>query len=323
MSPDQFYRTRQADWKRLNTLLERAQGSVRRLSAGEVEEIGRLYRATTADLAYAQRDFPRHDVAHYLNQLTARTHATLYRGNPFAVSQIQHFFTHVIPQTFRETLPFFIVTLLIFFIPGILAGITVALYPDSATFLLPAQFLTIVPSVEDHDIWFDIATEDSPTTSAFITTNNIRVSFLAFAGGMTAGVFTLYVLLLNGVGFGGLMGLSAHHEFYPLFHFVIAHGVIELSMICLAGAAGLMFAWAILHPAPYSRSDALFLAGRKALILVVTCALFLIVAGIIEGFISPWGNSIPIPLKYATGIVSGLLMYTYLLKAGKETPTAS
>ena len=149
-----------------------------------------------------------------------------------------------------------------------------------------------------------------------ITTNNIQVSIFAFAGGMTAGVYTLFIMIQNGLMLGSLLGLASFHEFNDLWNFVIGHGVIELSVIGLAGGAGLMLAWAMLYPGRLTRSDAIYKAGRDALTLLIGAALMLIVAGLIEGFISPRELLSP-SIKWGVGIGSGVLMYSYFLLAGR------
>ena len=312
MTPDRFIEIRKSDWERLTALIEKSSP----LTSGEVEEVGRLYRSTTSDLSVAQRDFPRSEISNYLNQLTAKAHSTVYRAEPFSAKQFRKFFTHDIPQTFRDTWRFTFVAALLLYLPAILAGIAVNINPNLAEQILPAGAQSIIVQIEDGYKWFEF--DDYSATSALITTNNIGVSIRAFAGGMLAGFFTIFILVYNGILLGGILGLAIYHEFFALTHFVIGHGVIELSMICVAGGAGLVLGWAILHPRPYSRSQAIALAGKKALIMLITCALWLIVAGLIEGYISPRPDIPPI-FKYIVGIGSGIIMFSYLFLVGRPT----
>jgi uncharacterized membrane protein SpoIIM required for sporulation len=104
---------------------------------------------------------------------------------------------------------------------------------------------------------------------------------------------------------------------FGLWTFVIGHGVIELSVIFMAGGAGLSLGWAILRPGLLSRRDALMLAARKTIILIVGGVLLLVVAGLIEGFISP-AAGLPWPVKWLVGIGSGIALYGYLLRAGRD-----
>ena len=108
--------------------------------------MARLYRATTSDLALAQRDFPRSEVTLYLNQLVARAHALVYRSEPLAVKRLWHFATISFPRLFRETWIFTFVAALFFILPGIVSGVVTYLRPESATLLLPPETHS-----SDHD----------------------------------------------------------------------------------------------------------------------------------------------------------------------------
>jgi uncharacterized membrane protein SpoIIM required for sporulation len=150
--------------------------------------------------------------------------------------------------------------------------------------------------------------------------NNIRVSFMAFGSGVLAGLLTTWIMVFNGLMLGGLTGLTAHYGIgFDLWNFVIGHGVIELSVIFMAGGAGLTLGWAIISPGLHRRRDALTIAARKSINLILGCIPLLIIAGTIEGFISPAEN-IPWPVKWGVGLGTGLLLYSYLIFAGRKAP---
>lgn len=317
MNAEQFYRSRQADWQQLTKLLDKSQQAMSQLTPAEVEQMGLLYRSVTSDLALAQREYPRHQVTTFLNQLVARGHATIYQGEPLAVRRLKHYLLVGFPTTFRESLPFFITAALLLTVPALIAGFLVNWQPDVSDWLLPANVQELRPLIEDQELWTDIPIEERPYASAFIMSNNIQVSFMAFGGGITAGLFSLYILILNGLLLGGITGLTAHYDVgFELWTFVIGHGVIELSAIFIAGGSGLMLGWAIIQPGLLKRGDALMLAARKAVRLVIGCVPILIIAGIIEGFISP-NENIPWPVKWGVGLLTGIMLYSYLLFAGR------
>lgn len=320
MNAEQFYHSRRAEWQALSELVDQGERRASSLSPADVAALSRLYRAAAADLALAQRDFPEHRLTQYLNQLVARAHAVIYRGEPLALRRIRRFFTAGFPRTYRRAFPFILAAALLFVLPGLLAGLVTNWNPAASQWLLPPQVQELIPLIEEQELWTNIPVEERPYTSAFIMRNNIQVVFLSFAGGMVAGLLTLYIMIFNGLLIGGLTGLTAHYGVgFELWTFVIGHGIIELSVIFIGGGAGLMLGWAMLQPGLLRRRDSLALAARAAVRLIVGCVPLLVLAGAIEGFISPH-ETLPWPLKWGVGLGSGFLLYTYLFLGGRDRP---
>lgn len=318
MDVEKFYKSRQNEWKQLSELLDRSQRTLGHLSPHDVKQMGKLYRVATSDLAVAQREFPNHRVALYLNQLVARGHAVIYRSEPLAWQRLLRFATHGFPQIFRQAGWFTLTAALLMVLPALVVGLLTNWQPEISTWLLPPQVQNLMPQIEQQDLWTDIPIEERPYASSFIMTNNIRVSFLAFGGGVAAGLLTIYILIFNGLLIGGLLGLTAHYGVgFELATFMVAHGVIELTMIFIAGGSGLMMGWAIIQPGLLRRRDALMLAAQKALRLIMGCVPLLVIAGLIEGFISP-NEHLGWPIKWAVGLLTGLILYSYLLLAGQD-----
>jgi len=319
MRVEQFVTGRQADWERLAALLRRSRGGLRRLSAAELEELGLLYRAATSDLALAQRDFARHPVAAYLNQLISQAHAVIYRGEPLGWRRVARFFGVTFPRLYRQALPFTLAALALFIAPALIAGLLTLRSTAAAEWLGLGHVLA---NLESGDLWTDIPLAQRPFASSFIMTNNLQVAFLAFAGGVLLGLLTVFVLLFNGLNIGGVLGLSAQFGLADeLLTFIVGHGVIELSVIFVAGGAGLQMGWAIFRPGLYRRRDALVRTARAAVRLVVGCVPLLVIAGLIEGFISP--SDLPLAVKAGVGLGSGVLLYTYWFRAGRTNAYSS
>lgn len=318
MHIDLFYQSRKPDWEKLTKLLDRNRSDLRGISPEDVREIGLLYRSLTSDLALAQRDFPRHELTTYLNQLMARAHAIVYQSGPHDVGRLRQFIKSGFPQAYRQILPFVLLAAGLFIIPGLIAGIAAYLNPEAARWILPPEVQGVLESVEAGELWTNIPIQERPYAASFIATNNIRVSIFAFASGVLAGVVTSWLMILNGLILGGLTGVTAHYGLgFELWTFVIGHGVIELSVIMIAGGTGLMVGWSILNPGLLRRRDALYLAANRVINLVLGCIPLLMIAGAIEGFLSPavslhWG------VKWGVGIGSGIILYRYLLFSGKK-----
>lgn len=318
MHIDEFYKSRKPDWEVLNHLLDRCQGGTNHLRPDEVYTLGRLYRSVTSDLALAQRDFPAHPVTAYLNQLVGRAYAVVYRSEPIAGQRIWRFVRQGYPRAFRQAFPFILAAFLAFVFPALIAGLSTAISPGAAVWLLPEEVQRLIPMIEEQKLWTDIPVQERPYASSFIMQNNIQVAILAFSTGALAGLPTVWVMVNNGLTLGGISGLTMHYGIgFDLWTFVIGHGVVELSVIFIAGGAGLMLGWAIIHPGLLRRRDALSLAAQRAVRLLIGCVPLLVLAGSIEGFLSPAEN-VPWWIKWGVGITSGLLLYSYLLFAGRE-----
>jgi uncharacterized membrane protein SpoIIM required for sporulation len=139
--------------------------------------------------------------------------------------------------------------------------------------------------------------------------NNIMVTFLAFALGTTAGLGTLAVLALNGLSIGSVMSLCVKYKFTPVLTFVAAHGVLELTAIFIAGGAGLLIGKALLMPEDLTRKQALMVNGQLAIKLILGCIPLLVVAGLIEGFLSP--SAISPYYKFAVAVLSAVALWLY------------
>lgn len=162
-------------------------------------------------------------------------------------------------------------------------------------------------------IWTDQVQGNSVVSASAIMTNNIGVTFLAFALGITGGIGTAIVLIVNGALLGGMfVALQKYDMSFRLFEFVIAHGVLELSVIAVAGGTGLYLGEAILRPGSLTRRRAIQNRGRVIVDLIILNAVCLVVAGAVEGFVSPYPHY-TLALKVFIGVSLGVLYWGYLL----------
>jgi uncharacterized membrane protein SpoIIM required for sporulation len=315
MSANDFIRLREKDWARLEQLLN-SRGGRRALDAAQVRELGVLYRAVISDLACARRDYEGQRVTIYLNQLLTRAHSYIYQEDVSDLKRFARYFSDTIPNTFRQSLRYTVTAFLLFVLPAIVAFRLAYANPDIAPTLgLEAQR----DALANQTTWTDIPVQDRPYASAFIMSNNIRIAILAFGGGMILGLFAAYLLAVNGILFGAVLGLAFHYGMgMELLDFVFAHGLLELSVIFISGGAGLQIGHALINPGRHTRRDAVNLAAQRAVPLIVLAIPALVVAGLIESFVSPTGD--PFVVKVLVGLGAVALLYGYLFFVG-EKPT--
>jgi uncharacterized membrane protein SpoIIM required for sporulation len=176
----------------------------------------------------------------------------------------------------------------------------------------------VTTMIQNNDQWWKSLNEANQLGASQILSNNILVTARAFALGALFGVGAFYDLAFEGARLGSVF--AACYKIDPAFgdalaSFVVGHGVIELSCISFCGGAGMMIGYALIAPGDLTRSQAIKKKGMQAARIVVGCAFFLVIAGTIEGFLSP--SDLPAAVKIGTGVGTGIAMYSYLLFAGR------
>lgn len=318
MTQATFVERRGAAWNELDTLLARAgRHGVRSLQREQVEQIGRLYRAATSDLAYAQaRGFDAR-LCTYLNRLVANAHAYVYGSGAVTGRQrVARFFTRDFPAEFRRSFGLIAICSAITIAAAVAAYVLVRVHPAAAYAILPDALIPAQIKKSLHDSNFAFDPQASPLMATQIITNNIRVAAVAFAGCATLGILTVYIILFNGLMLGAVGALFTNAGFGADFWATVApHGVIELCAIQISGAAGLLISAGILAPGRLRRRDAIVQAGRRAGVLVAGVFAMLCVAGTIEGFYSPL--RLPPGPRIAMGAITAIALVLYFGFCGR------
>jgi uncharacterized membrane protein SpoIIM required for sporulation len=319
MRQQTFVTRRKAAWERLESLLAQAsRRGVGRLSAAEIAELGRTYRASTSDLAYAQGSEYDAALTGYLNRLVARAHAYVYGSSAESGgARLARFFAQTFPMEFRRSFAYIAICAAVTVACSVIAYAVIRAHPADAYALLPKEIVPAEIRKSLHDSNFGFDRSYAPAMSAAIVTNNVKVAVIAFAGSITLGVVTLWIVASNGLMLGGVAALFTNAGFgYDFWATIAPHGVIELTAIQVAGGAGLLIAAGLLFPGRLRRRDAIGVNARRAGTLILGVASMLIVAGTIEGFISPqrWAPEV----RIAIGTLTAVALVFYFGFAGRE-----
>lgn len=316
-------------WSGFAARLQVAQsGGLKHLNETEVREFVEQYRDAANDLARLQTaSRGRQDAdVFFLTRLVAAAHNLLYRGTAITLGGALKALALDGPREVRRSWRPILLAALVLFAPAVIAHIAVVRDPSVAEIFLPPAMLDRAEAgverakkgtgyIEDPQLF-------RPVMASTIIANNVQVTFAAFAFGLTAGIGTLILLLTNGVSLGGVMGLYASKGIASLLiKFVAPHGVLELTAICIAGGAGLLLAAALVIPGERTRRRALVENGRRAIQLIGVSSLMLVVAGALEGFVSPI-PSWSLGAKLAVSAATAVLLVLYLSANRTSKPEA-
>jgi uncharacterized membrane protein SpoIIM required for sporulation len=316
MNLARFVSERQPSWNELETQLGAAKRRPERLGADGVRRLGELYRAAAADLAHARRRYPGDPVVRRLEELVGRARHVVYAApsrRPPLLAFIRHGYWRLVAE--RPVLLLLAAVLL--FGPALLSGSWAVEDPGAAIGLVPEEYRSVTePRPEGTDLGHSAEEQTAISSSIFI--NNIQVSLLAFAGGALVGLGTALVLVYNGVFLGAVAGLAGGAgNGDDLFELVVAHGVLELSLIVVAGAAGLRIGWAIVDPARRTRVESLVTEARRGIAIVIGTAPWFVVAGIVEGFVT--GSGFSVVTVTVVGFGLGALYWALVVALGRHT----
>jgi uncharacterized membrane protein SpoIIM required for sporulation len=316
-----FLHERRPDWRRLEELLGRVEGSgLGSLEEEQAVEFGRLYRRAASDLNQAQTFVSGDATVRYLNDLVARAYLVIYRKTRIDLRGLLVYLVWGYPAVFRRYLGHFLVAAALFTagaVFGYLAG-----YHDTdmaRSFLLPAEMSTVEPRAEGRD---DPTPQQSTgqfaAFSSFLFTHNLSVSLTVFALGMTLGVGTAWLLFTNGIFMGVLAAIFVKADRLTQYATdVLPHGVLEIPAVLIAGAAGLMLGQGILRARPWPRREEIAPTAGHALLMVFGCAPLLIFAGGLEAGVARAPERVLSQgVKLAVAGVFALLFVAYVVLLG-------
>lgn len=309
---DRFIADHQDDWRRLETLIARGEGR-RALTASELEELVRLYERTSTHLSIARTEYGDPGLVAALTRTVGRARIVIYGRRTRTWRAAGRFIADTFPAAVWHARRQILAAAALFLVPAA----AMALWLASSTVALDAA---APPGLREAYVEEDFAAYYSSQPSAqfasWVTTNNIQVSILAFAGGVLLCVPAILVLLSNGAGVGTAAGMfAAGGEMARFWGLILPHGLLELTAVFIAGGAGLRLGWTLVDPGDRPRSAALAEEGRRSVAIVVGLVGAFVVAGIIEGFVT--GSSLATWIRVGIGVTAEAAFLAYILVRGR------
>lgn len=310
MDLDALVVARTPAWQRLDELAR-----ARRLTGAQSDELVRLYRATATDLSQIRSAAPDPEIVTRLSQLLGRARSRIAGAHGLRWSEVARFVVVQMPAALYRIRWWTAGVAAAFLGLAVLAGWWVATDPDT---------LALMGTPEQHQEYIDQATnayyDPSAGFAAMVWTNNAWLTALVVGSGIT-GVLPVYLLLNNAIQIGASGGVLAHYGQLGLFLQLISpHGLLELTCVVVAGAAGLRIFWAWIDPGPRPRSRALAEEGRALITVAVSLAFALGVSGLVEAFVT--GSTMPWGAKIAIGAAVFALFWAYVLVLGRRAARA-
>jgi uncharacterized membrane protein SpoIIM required for sporulation/uncharacterized RDD family membrane protein YckC len=301
---------RDAEWhdaRRRAAALRRRRGSDVADALGVVDD----YRRAAHEINARCAPTPDARRAEYLEAAYADLHDVIHRPARRPWQVLLSLLRDRVPAALHAMRLHVLAVSLLFITSGIAGFWMVMVYPDLIQMFASPN---LIATVERGELWTDGLLNVTPSAilSVDILTNNIVVSLFAFCSGVIFGLGTFYIIGMNGLSLGAIFALTAQHGLAArLFDFVVAHGCVELSCICIAGAAGSYIGEALVRPGAHSRGEAFRDAARDSVRVMLAVTLLLFACGFIEGYVSP-DPEVPRWARVTVGVGFWLFMISFL-----------
>lgn len=325
MDLDRYIQRNDANWRRLAELVARG----RRASGRELEELVRLYPIVSADLSHVRSNYDDPDLIMRLSRIVGGARAVIYGGSPRNGPRVVEFFTTTFPVAVWSSRRFIVVSALCLFVPAVATGLW--LYTSGSTLdaAVPPELQRLIATSEFRDYYSSQAASDF---SVMVMLNNIRVALFAFALGVVPLVGTGWILIMNGAHLGTMAAvMHSAGEGAQFWVLITPHGLLELTSIVVAGAAGLRLSWSLVAPGDRTRLEAFAAQGLDSVVMAAGLAVAFVVAALIEAFITP--SELPAPVRLLVGVLALLAFVAYIVsfatradatgRSTRDTPSES
>ena len=252
------------------------------------DELSGLYIEVTDHLSYAQTFYPKSETLRYLNSLAVLAHNKIYKNKKESRNKLITFYTKEFPLFFYQYQKQLLIAFLSFALFVAIGAFSAATDGDFVRLILGDGYVNMtISNIEQGDPMAVYKKMGEVDMFLGITVNNIRVALNAFVFGIFLSIGTLYILMRNGIMLGSFQYFFYDYNlFWESVRTIWIHGTIEISVIIVAGSAGLVLGNSILFPGTYTRLQSFVRGAKDGLKIIVSTIPFFIIAGFLEGFVT-------------------------------------
>ncbi len=313
MDIDRFIARNRPAWDRLDELSRRAGRGTSRLAPAEVDELIDLYQRVSSHLSHARVAYDDPGLVRWLTRLVGQANGVIYSSRTRTSRAIADFFAWRFPAAVWQSGRFVAVSAALLLIPAFAMGIWLGTSAEAREASAPDAVREAYLNEDFEDYY---SSEPASQFATEVTVNNILVAVTAFAGGILLCLPTVWAMVNNGANLGFAAGLFADAGELPkFFGLILPHGLLELTAIVIAGAAGLRLGWAVIAPGDRTRGQAVGEEARRAGVIALGLILAFAVAGTIEGFVT--GRGVPTALRVGLGVAVWAVFVTWIVVQGR------
>jgi uncharacterized membrane protein SpoIIM required for sporulation len=314
MDLDQFLTRNAPAWARLDELLKQAGPNARRLNDADLDELILLYQRVSTHLSYATTNFNDPGLAMRLSRLVNQAGGVIYGTRPKTLRSLADFFGATLPAAIWQARWQMAVSASALLIPAVAFGVWLA---NSSTAVNASAPAALRQAYINHDFAAYYRSAPSAEFATHVYTNNVVVSMEAFGLGILLCLPVVLVLAFNGANLGVAAGLFIHAgQTAKFWGLVLPHGLLEITSVVIAGAAGIRIGWSIIDPGDRSRRSALAAEAGRSVVLLIGTVFTLAIAGGIEGFVT--GSALATPYRVGLGITVELAFLVYVVVCGRR-----
>ena len=312
MDIDRYITANEPSWIRLNELTHQARTSRKKMSAAEIDELLALYQQTSSQLSYARGEYRDVALNARLTMAVASTRSVIYGTQARGTRSFFEFFSIRFPTAVWFARKSIVIAALVTILPAVAMGVWLANDQEALDAAAPEAARAAYVD-EEFEAYY--SSEAAGAFSTRVLVNNIYVSILAFSSGILLCIPTVFVLAFNGANVGAAGGLFHAVGQGPKFWgLILPHGLLEVSSVIIAGAAGLRLGWSVISPGDRTRAEAVTEEGSRSTVIVLGLMMAFIVAGLIEGFVTP--SSLPTAMRVGIGAAVFGVFVVYIVTRG-------